>query len=123
MIVNCISDFECCPLGTNPFHFQYTGFRTFVHLVTRHAREISDNVWFRIIEPFDKGSWIAIGMCLLLLSVVFFASYFIYSKVCPQRIESKLDLEYLMFRSLFGLSEPDEIKSTNTPSGKMSISI
>ena len=118
LILNFLTDFECCPLGTNPFHFQYTGFRAYTYLVTRHPKEISDNVALRVIEPFDNMSWISIGICLMLLSCTFYASFVIYSKVCPQRRSSKFDLEYLVLRSLFGLSEPDNIKAIDAKSGK-----
>ena len=116
-------DFQCCPLGTNPFHFQYTGLRTYVYLVTRHPREISDNVWLRIIQPFDKMSWLSIGICLMLLSITFYISFLIYYKVCPQRLSSKFDLEYVVLRTMFGLTEPDDITSINASSGIGSMQI
>ena len=116
-------DFECCPLGTNPFHFQYTGFRAFNYMVTRHPQEISDNVWLRIFQPFDKLSWFFIGISLMSLSFGFYVSFVIYSNICPQRRSQKFDLEYIVLRCLFGFTEPDDLTIINARSGKIYSSI
>ncbi len=108
-------DLDNYPLGTQPFHIHFTGERKHFHLITRHAIDTTDFTK-NVIEPFDKASWIGVGISLTGLTLVSFLTMVIYKNVCPHNTIPNLTKTDVFFKIVFGFTEPEKLEISHSRS-------
>ena len=63
-----------------------------------------------IIDPFDSWSWLALGLSLVLLTIGFILVIRIHRKIWPSNVNPEAEYTFILMRSLFGFTEPEEIQ-------------
>lgn len=69
--------FKKFPPGLLPFHFHFTGQRTYFYIVSRHPIDTGNKI-NNILDPYDKTLWQAISSSWASLII----TVLVFTKVC-----------------------------------------